>query len=47
MTNEEIDQLNRYHQIILNNVAPLLEELKDSLALKWLQEQCKPIISSE
>ena len=46
MNDEEVEQLNRYHRKVWDNLSPLLEKYGDSEALKWLENECKPIVRS-
>ncbi|PSR13409.1 MAG: hypothetical protein DA408_17490 [Bacteroidetes bacterium] len=40
LTQSEVDWLNAYHQLVLDNLLPLLQ---DTAERAWLQEQCAPL----
>lgn len=41
MTKTELDWLDAYHELVLENISPLLEA--DSLAMAWLKKSCEKV----
>lgn len=43
LTIEEKDWLNEYHGEVLAKLAPVLKEMGDERAGKWLERECQPL----
>lgn len=43
LTIEEKDWLNEYHAEVLAKLAPVLKEMGDERAGKWLERECQPL----